>query len=91
MASVSEGWTCSERELDSELQLAHRRSRGVDAAVRRARHVRVRVAPDRLVECVERLQTQLQAAASAENDVPDERQVRREDPGPRMMLRPAFP
>src|SRR5689334_20297948 len=41
-----------ERELHADLQLTHRRACGVDSAIRRARHIHIGVAPDRLIERV---------------------------------------
>src|SRR5688572_6857531 len=73
------GGPWSERELDPDLQLAHRGSRGVDRAVERARHRHLRIAPHRLVEQVERLEPELQRPGPAKVEVANQRRVRVED------------
>src|SRR5262245_49410265 len=59
-----------EHELQTELQFPHRCSRAVDRPVQRVRHCRTRIAPDRIVQRVERLESELQVLI-AEAEVPD--------------------
>ena len=68
----------SEHELQAELQLPHRSSRGSDRAVQRAGQRRVRVVPDRVVEDVERLEAKLQCLG-VHPEVPDDRRIHVED------------
>ena len=62
----------SERELQADLELAHRDARAVDRPVERARQRHLRVAPHRVVEQVERLEAELQRLRAPEEEVADE-------------------
>src|SRR5262245_43441467 len=67
--------THSETELQSNLQLTHVRSRRADPAKRDARQCRIGISPIRMIEEIERLETEFQIRLLGEMKLFGQREV----------------